>query len=58
MIKIHSLKGHAVKTCYPRPNFKKKCGMSTLLIQTLFMNGGERKVDNKANMSATGIQPL
>lgn len=50
VIKIHStaLKGHSVKTCYPRPNFKKKCGMSTLLIQILLMNDRDRKADNKA----------
>lgn len=57
---FHSLKGHTVKTCYPRPNLKKKCGMSTLLIQILFMNGGERRkrIVKLKVMSATDIQPL
>lgn len=45
---FHNLKGHSVKTRYPRPDFTKKCGMSTLLIQILFMNGRNRKMDNKA----------
>jgi hypothetical protein len=49
VMKIHfrAWKDTVLKTWNPRLNFKEKCGMSRVLIQILFMNGRDRKVDNK-----------